>query len=318
MADRIFTVTDWGTVGPPSGWQFGAGSFTGVGNAELFGYHPSNGSLWVGKNTGSGFAFQHWGTVSPTGGWQFHVGDFTGDDRGRHCRVSLEQRHPVGRGESGRKLSAATVGLGATVLGVAIRRGLPHRRRQGRPVRLPPEQWQPLGRAQYRQRFRIPAVGHVAPTSVWQFVVADVTGSGRPDVVGYDPSNGSVWVGENSGNSFALQQRGVLQPPSGWQISAGYFAGRAKADVFAYHPSNGSVWVSIDNVTGYTFEQWGAAVPPEGWVVRSRIVHRRHLDRPHRLSVGHRKRCNCGVRRRARSKVIAGLCRPSPVNASPS
>ena len=266
MADRIFTVTDWGTVGPPSGWQFGAGSFTGVGNAELFGYHPSNGSLWVGKNTGSGFAFQHWGTVSPTGGWQFHVGNFTGDDRadivGYHSSNGTLwvggnlggsfQLQPWGsvQPSSGWQFGVGflTGGAKADLFGYHPSNG---------------SLW--VGR-NTGSGFAFQQWGTVAPTSVWQFVVADVTGSGRPDVVGYDPSNGSVWVGENSGNSFALQQRGVLQPPSGWQISAGYFAGRAKADVFAYHPSNGSVWVSIDNVTGYTFEQWGAAVPPEGWV----------------------------------------------------
>ena len=78
MADRIFTETAWGAVSPASGWQFSSGAFTAAGNADLFGYHSANGSLWVGQNTGAGFSFGHWGSVSPTAGWWFGVGDFTG------------------------------------------------------------------------------------------------------------------------------------------------------------------------------------------------------------------------------------------------
>jgi hypothetical protein len=48
----------------------------------------------------------------------------------------------------------------------------------------------------------------VDPTDGWQFVVADVIGNGRADVLGYHPSNGTVWVGENRGNGFTLTRRG--------------------------------------------------------------------------------------------------------------
>ena len=42
----------WGHVHPSSGWSLVAGNFTGSRRADVVGYHPGNGSLWVGKNTG--------------------------------------------------------------------------------------------------------------------------------------------------------------------------------------------------------------------------------------------------------------------------
>lgn len=45
MSNRTFEFSQWGAVDPKADWQFAAGFFTGRGKADLFGYHPSNGTL---------------------------------------------------------------------------------------------------------------------------------------------------------------------------------------------------------------------------------------------------------------------------------
>lgn len=265
LADRTFTATDWGLVSPSPGWQFSAGVFTDSATADLFGYHPINGTLWVGENTGNGFDFRHWGSVSPTQGWWFGVGDFAdgskadivgyhsitgslwvGRNAGAH--FELEQwgaippaagwKFGVGRFTAGAKADLFAYDPSNGSLWVGRNTG---------------------------HAFSFAQWGTVAPTSTWQFVVGDFTGSGRPDVAGYDPSDGSLWVGENEGGNFLLARHGVLQPAAGWQLSPGYFTGRAKSDLFAYHPSNGSMWVGTDNVTQFAFERWDTADTASPW-----------------------------------------------------
>jgi hypothetical protein len=265
MTDRAFRPTSWGAVAPATGWQFDAGAFTGAGRADLFGYHQSNGSLWMGANTGSGFTFQHWGTVSPAAGWKFSAGDFTGTDRhdvfgyhesngslwiGENLGTSFQLRswgsvQPA----SGWQFGAGffTGGAKADVFGYHPSNG---------------SLW--VGR-NTGTGFAFQQWGTVATTATWQFVLGDFIGTGRSDVVGYNPSNGSLWVGENTGSSFLLQQWAAVQPVSGWQFGAGYFTGRAKADLFGYHPSNGSLWVAVNTGTGFTFEQWATTEPADGW-----------------------------------------------------
>ncbi|WP_139416725.1 FG-GAP repeat domain-containing protein [Agromyces laixinhei] len=266
MAERTFTVADSGLVSPSSGWQFCSGRFiTTSGQADLFGYHPINGTLWVGTNAGGGFGFGHWGTVSPSDGWWFGAGDFsaeTGDDivgyhpsngtlwvgRNAGTHFALEQwgsvqpasgwRFGVGYFTGGAKadLFAYHPSNGSLWVGQNTGAGFSF------------TQW-----------------GTVTTGPVWQFAVGDFTGSGRPDVAGYNPSDGSIWLGENAGGEFDLAQHGVLQPAAGWQLSPGYFTGRAKADLFAYHPSNGSMWVGTNDGTRFAFEQWDSANPTSGW-----------------------------------------------------
>jgi hypothetical protein len=67
-------------VSPTAGWHFAAGLFTGDERADLMGYHSSNGTLWVGENTGA-FNFQRWASVSPASDWQFLARDVTGTGR---------------------------------------------------------------------------------------------------------------------------------------------------------------------------------------------------------------------------------------------
>ena len=78
---QSFVFNNWATVSPADDWTFMVGNFAGDSRPDVVGYHPSNGTLWVGTNTGSGFSFANWATVSPANNWTFMVGNFAGDSR---------------------------------------------------------------------------------------------------------------------------------------------------------------------------------------------------------------------------------------------
>jgi hypothetical protein len=74
-------------------------------------------------------------------------------------------------------------------------------------------------------------------------VAGQFAGNNRTDVVGYHPSNGTVWVGRNTGSAFSFTQYATVSPARNWSFVAGQFAGNNRTDVVGYHPSNGSLWV---------------------------------------------------------------------------
>ena len=68
-ASSLFSWSQWASTSPPSGWSMGSGELTGDGRADIYVYHPSNGAVFVGRNTGSSFVWAQWATVSPPSGW---------------------------------------------------------------------------------------------------------------------------------------------------------------------------------------------------------------------------------------------------------
>jgi hypothetical protein len=262
---RTFQFTQWATVDPQAGWSFLSGFFTQTAKADLFGYHPSNGTLWVGENTGLGFRFAQWGNVTPVDNWQFVAGDFTGagttDVVGYHpSNGTLWLFENTGTGFSSRQWGTVE----------------------------PPADWQFLagfftgqGKSDLfgyhpsngtlwvgentESGFRFAQWGNVTPAADWQFVAGDFTGAGTTDVVGYHPSNGTLWVGQNLRNMFQLRQWSTVGPPAGWQFAAGYFSNRGKADLVGYHPSNGTLWVGENTGDRFEFWKWGTVTPTSGW-----------------------------------------------------
>ena len=49
FAQEVFSFQRYATVRPAAGWSFAAGEFTGDNHADLAAYHPSDGSVWVGR-----------------------------------------------------------------------------------------------------------------------------------------------------------------------------------------------------------------------------------------------------------------------------
>ena len=51
--DFFFASEAWAKVSPPSGWTLVPGNFTADNRNDLFAYHPSDGSIWIGENRGT-------------------------------------------------------------------------------------------------------------------------------------------------------------------------------------------------------------------------------------------------------------------------
>ena len=51
QAAANFSFSRYATVSPAEDWSFVSGQFAGDRKADVVGYHPSDGSLWVGRNT---------------------------------------------------------------------------------------------------------------------------------------------------------------------------------------------------------------------------------------------------------------------------
>jgi hypothetical protein len=261
---REFRFTDCGHLVPAAGWQLAAGFFTGQDKADLFGYRPDNGTLWVGRNTGDGFDFQPCGNVTPPGGWQFVAGDFTGN----------------GGNIAGYDPTTGTVWVG-------VNTGGGFELRQWGTV-TPAAGWQFAagffsGRAKmdlfgYQPadgtlwigenngaRFVFRQFGTVIPRGDWQFVAGDFTGNARSDVAGYHPGNGSVWVAESTGNRLELRRWGTLDPPAGWKFAAGFFTSRARMDLVGYQAGDGTLWVGENLGPRVAFRQWAMVESAGSW-----------------------------------------------------
>jgi hypothetical protein len=266
MANREFEFSQWAVVSPATDWSFASGFFVNNSRYDLFGYHPSNGTLWVGVNTGNGFTFQQWGVVSPAAGWQFAVGDFTGDGRS-----DVLGYHPsngtLWLGENlGDRFQLKQWGLLDPASGWQIAAGFFTGTAKMDLFAYHPSNGSLWVGQNTGNGFSFQQWGTVDPVQGWQLITGDFTGNGRTDIVGYHPSNGTVWVGENLGTHFTLSQWGKLDPVADWQIAGGYFTGRGKLDLFAYHPSNGSLWVGENTGNGaFSFQRWATVDPVSGW-----------------------------------------------------
>jgi len=112
------------------------------------------------------------------------------------------------------------------------------------------------------------------PAADWQFVSGDFDGDGNPDVAGYHPSTGGVWVGLNqlpADSSFNLANWGSVSPASGWTFAAGKFNADALTDVVAYH-SSGEVWVGINTGGAFSYSEWASPGLPAFGDVASLFV----------------------------------------------
>jgi FG-GAP-like repeat len=182
------------------GWSFWTGDFTGDGRLDIGAYESNSGQVFVGINTGSGFDFQSWHTVSHYGRWSFWPGDLNGD--GRTDLIAYESNS------------------GSVFIGISTGSNFDFN---------PSNRW-----------------ATVSPPDGWSFLVGDFSGEGRIGMVGYHPSNGTLWLGRNMADLFYFGYApwtSLPAPPSGWTILPGLFTTSGRTDILGYNPSDGSLWV---------------------------------------------------------------------------
>jgi hypothetical protein len=226
---QSWTFESWGTVQPASGWLLDTGDFDGDGRSDLVAYHPSDGSVAVGRTLASGaFSFSSWGTVSPTSGWQIAAGQFTGDSRS-----DIVLYHP----------SDGTLTVGSN---------------QGSSFSF--ASW---GNANPDSGWVLHA-GDFSGDGWTDVALYRPTGSVFPPIAA-----GRVLVGLNQNGTFALSGWTTLSPASGWTLDAGRFDADARSDLLAYHPSDGSLWVLRSTGTSFAPQLWATVSPSAGWAIDS-------------------------------------------------
>ena len=261
----IFEFSYYATVSPAEDWSFVGGQFAGDSRADVAAYHPSDGSVWVGKNMGSRFAFTRYATVSPAEDWSFVGGQFAGDSL-----TDVAAYHPsdgsvwVGKNTGSRFAFTryATVSpaedwsfVAGQFAGDSLTDVAAYHPSDG-------SVW--VGE-NTGSRFAFTRYATVSPAAGWSFAGGQFAGDSRADLAAYHPSDGSVWVGKNTGSRFAFTRYATVSPAEDWSFVAGQFAGDSRADLAAYHPSDGSVWVGKNTGSRFAFTNYATVSPAEDW-----------------------------------------------------
>jgi hypothetical protein len=252
---------------PASGWRLDAGRLTQDERDDLLGYHPTNGSVWVGANTGDDFAFDQWATLEPADGWMVLAADVTGG--GRADLVAFDSS--TGNVEVRENLEP---GFGEPEVWATLEPA--------------DDQWW-LGSAFFTGAAGADLVAYHPSTGIlwvganagdgfdfaewatvperfdgWRFVAGDLSGTAHSDVFGFQPAEGTLWLFVTLGESFEQHQVGLIPTAGDWQFVAGAFTGRGKADLLGYNGADGQLRVAADIAEGVRFESWGTAAPATG------------------------------------------------------
>lgn len=103
-----------------------------------------------------------------------------------------------------------------------------------------------------------------------------VQSNNRTDIAYYNPNNGTIYVGSNTGSSFAFTKYATIAPAAGWQVAAADLTTDRLTDVVGYfpdpdrdqqNPKYGTVWVFENNGAGaFTIgSPWAQTGPTYGW-----------------------------------------------------
>jgi hypothetical protein len=262
-----FTFSEAGHVDPHTRWQFDSGRFTQQERADLVGYHPSNGSVWVGRNTGERFAFEQWRTVSPPDGWQIVAADFTGDGR-----ADVAGYHPsngtvwVGRNR-GSDFEFTLWGRVTPAAGWQFAAGDFWGRARGELVAYNRSDGRVLISENTGRELRFTLWATLDPPTGWRLLTGDFSGDGRTDIAAYHRDLRRLVVGKNQVGRFDIHEYKMgfggdwqkVSPGADWQFGAGHFTGRFGTDLLCYRPSEGTVWVGAS--VAESVEWLGTALP---------------------------------------------------------
>ena len=172
----------YGELNPSGNWTLVAGNFRGDLRSEVAAFDSNTGEVWVSREeipkgldayNAPRLRFTRWATLGP--GWTIIAGNFAGEVDSYAEIVAFHQ-------------STASLWLGKNT-----------------------------GSA-----FSFIYYGSLSPRFVWALLPGyfaldtwyeDVLKNGLEDVVAYNSSDGSLWVGANTGYNFSFTQYATLWPP---------------------------------------------------------------------------------------------------------
>jgi hypothetical protein len=239
----------WFVVTPSTDWRFASGEFTSDALDDLVGYHPSNGTVWVLRNTGTGFASELRGSLAAGLPGSIHAGDFDGNgstDVAYYASSTGAVRVGASTG------STFTFSLWYT-LTPASAWTLTSAELTG-DARIDLAGYHPstgalwIGTSTGASFIFAGASATLAPASGWNLVGGDFASSALADLFSYHTGTGTLWVGLNAGGAFTYQapwSPTPVSPATSWQFVPGDFDADGRLDVAGYHPSNGSLWAML-------------------------------------------------------------------------
>ncbi len=266
-AGFTMSASPWFTVSPASDWQFATGEFSGDSLCDVVAYHPSNGSIWIGINTGSGFVFVRQATVSPAAVWEILAGDFGADGRDDVAlyRSDIGEIHVglnVGgsistlehwitlpgsgdwtlatgnfTGDGRDEIAGFRNGVGA--LHVAVSNGL----------LFTLNDWQSI----------------LAPASAWNIHGGDYDLDGLDDLFSFDPIAGQAYVGRSTGGvfDFSLGPWGpAITPPNVWNFEPGDFEGNGVTEAVGHASNNDTLWTVFPVASPVSGYAWPLSAAP--------------------------------------------------------
>jgi len=261
---------DWTGNSFGRGWlSETAADFDGDGRDDIAQFHPSNGTWWISRSTGSDFATTQWANFATNSGWASQMaGDFNGDDRD-----DIANFYPG----NGTWWVSTSNGSGFKTLEWAD-----FSTSSGWQARMTGDfngdgrddiaQFHPSNGTWWISR----STGSGFVTELWadfstssgwiSRVTGDFNGDGRDDIAQFHPSNGTWWISRSTGSGFVTELWADFTTTAGWQgRSVGDFDGDDRDDIAQFHPSNGTWWVSRSTGGGFSTAQWADFTTASGW-----------------------------------------------------
>ncbi len=270
-----FNYQLWGLVNRPHNWQFVQGDFNMDGKQDLVGYQPNyNGSathagVWGFINTGTAFNITPWYTsLAPATGWQIFPGDFTNDGKpdiacfypgnatmwviGNNASVGASTGTFVNTGNywwSDVPSSNGWEFYTGDFTGDNVPDFAGYNKDNGT-VNM-------LKNNVSLNNFQSSVWRTVAPANGYKFSTGDFSGDNKLDMVGYFPSNASMWMLFNTNNSlFDVNQWDYnqnLSSSAGWALQTGDFNNDNRPDALGFDESSGAFKLGINapHLEGY-------------------------------------------------------------------
>lgn len=260
----------WADFSTNDGWSSQVvGDFDDDGRDDIANFHPSNGTWWVSRSTGSNFNTTQWSDYSTNDGWTSQVvGDYNGDGKD-----DIANFHPsngtwwvsLSNGTSFTTAKWADFGTnsGWTTQVAGDFNG------DGKDdiANFHPSNgtwWVALSTG---SGFTTVKWADFSTNSGWTTqIVGDYDGDGKDDIANFHPSNGTWWVARSTGSGFSVSKWADYSTNNGWTSQlAGDYNNDGLSDIANFHPSNGTWWVSYSLGSNFTTDKWADFSTNSGW-----------------------------------------------------